>query len=664
MPKEHVNMRKLKNAAGIASIVAIVAIAAPLATTNPSDNAQAQTDSGICGRNATIQAAILAAIPSTSGCANVTDQQLAAIAGTLDLSDGTLTTQATSDLAGLSGVTALDLSGNDIDFLPSHVFDDLSALKEIDLSGNGMTTLPPDPFHHNHDLEVMDASDNDMTWLQEGIFLNNAALISVDLSDNSISHLSGTEFTNSPNIQKINLENNSLPGLNVGMFEGISNLSELKLAGNAGAPFTFDVRAFDLGDNAIEVLIGGGPAPFGVTASLSATNGNLSADSVSIPAGTSASAVLTVTRDGDHPATGTVSNAAFTNGTRTGVQISNGTPLAVAIDGEPRGICSRTREIQDAIMAQLGSVHCALVTDSQLSTITRPLAVVETGLTNLRTGDLAGLTGVRDLYLYGNELSELPENLFKDSGSFDRVLLQNNPGADFELTVNIESRENNQIVAVIREGTPFHTTMELSAIGGTLSERFIHVGPGSSQSDPVTTYASEADTPVVVTVESVEFRDWGLLAYSYYDAFVVKAGQHLDGTTTSGSAIPTRSGASAQSQPVATPEPTPEPEAPTVQEPTEPPSTPTNLTAAVNDDGSITLSWDTPDDDTITGYEILRRRPTEGERRLTTYVANTDTTDTTYTDANVTSGVRHVYRVKAINAAGVGPQSNYVRIEP
>ena len=145
------------------------------------------------------------------------------------------------------------------------------------------------------------------------------------------------------------------------------------------------------------------------------------------------------------------------------------------------------------------------------------------------------------------------------------------------------------------------------------------------------------------------------------NAFVVKAGQHLDGTTTSGSATPTRSGASAQSQPVATSEPTPEPEAPTVQEPTEPPSTPTNLTAAVNDDGSITLSWDTPDDDTITGYEILRRRPTEGERRLTTYVANTDTT---YTDANVTSGVRHVYRVKAINTAGVGPQSNYVQVQP
>ena len=34
------------------------------------------------------------------------------------------------------------------------------------------------------------------------------------------------------------------------------------------------------------------------------------------------------------------------------------------------------------------------------------------------------------------------------------------------------------------------------------------------------------------------------------------------------------------------------------------------------------------------------------------------------TDMNVTAGIRHVYRVKAINAAGAGPQSNYFLVEP
>ena len=99
-------------------------------------------------------------------------------------------------------------------------------------------------------------------------------------------------------------------------------------------------------------------------------------------------------------------------------------------------------------------------------------------------------------------------------------------------------------------------------------------------------------------------------------------------------------------------------------EPTEPPAAPTNLTAVVNDDGTVTLSWDTPDDDTVTGYKILRRRPTIGEAKLLVYVADTGGTATTFTDTDVRAEVRHVYRVKAINTAGLGKWSNYVRVEP
>ena len=48
----------------------------------------------------------------------------------------------------------------------------------------------------------------------------------------------------------------------------------------------------------------------------------------------------------------------------------------------------------------------------------------------------------------------------------------------------------------------------------------------------------------------------------------------------------------------------------------------------------------------MTGYVILRRRPTEGENELSVYVADTDSTATTYTDTDVTPGIQHVYRVK------------------
>ena len=99
-------------------------------------------------------------------------------------------------------------------------------------------------------------------------------------------------------------------------------------------------------------------------------------------------------------------------------------------------------------------------------------------------------------------------------------------------------------------------------------------------------------------------------------------------------------------------------------EPTGPPPAPQNLTAVVNGDGQIVLSWEAPGDDSITGYQILRRRPTEGEDTLLVYVADTESTATTYTDTNVTQGVQHAYRVKAINAVGLSRQSNFVNVTP
>ena len=98
--------------------------------------------------------------------------------------------------------------------------------------------------------------------------------------------------------------------------------------------------------------------------------------------------------------------------------------------------------------------------------------------------------------------------------------------------------------------------------------------------------------------------------------------------------------------------------------PREPPPAPENLTATVNPDGSVTLTWDNPQDDSITGYQVLRRRPQEGEDRLLVHVENTGNTGTSYTDTDVTPGVRHVYRVKAINGAGLSQRSNYVRVTP
>ena len=98
--------------------------------------------------------------------------------------------------------------------------------------------------------------------------------------------------------------------------------------------------------------------------------------------------------------------------------------------------------------------------------------------------------------------------------------------------------------------------------------------------------------------------------------------------------------------------------------PTEPAGRPRNLTGTANADGTVTLSWDAPNDDSVTGYQILRRRPREGESTLLVHVNDTGSTATEYTDTDVTHDVLHTYRVKAINAVGLSRQSNFVGVTP
>ena len=97
--------------------------------------------------------------------------------------------------------------------------------------------------------------------------------------------------------------------------------------------------------------------------------------------------------------------------------------------------------------------------------------------------------------------------------------------------------------------------------------------------------------------------------------------------------------------------------------PTEPPPAPTSLTGTVNDDGSITITWTAPDDDSVTGYQILRRRPQWGETELEVYVDDTGSRETSYRDTTTAEYTRYIYRVRARNSAGLSEWSNFVRLE-
>ena len=94
-------------------------------------------------------------------------------------------------------------------------------------------------------------------------------------------------------------------------------------------------------------------------------------------------------------------------------------------------------------------------------------------------------------------------------------------------------------------------------------------------------------------------------------------------------------------------------------QPQEPPAKPTGLTGTVSHD-AVSLSWDNPGDESVTGYQILRRdKALHAGGEFLVHVDDTGSASLAYVDEDVTPNARYVYRVKARNAAGLSERSEW-----
>ena len=106
-----------------------------------------------------------------------------------------------------------------------------------------------------------------------------------------------------------------------------------------------------------------------------------------------------------------------------------------------------------------------------------------------------------------------------------------------------------------------------------------------------------------------------------------------------------------------------EPQEAEEEQATERPAKPTGLSAEATHD-TVVLTWDNPNDDTITGYMILRRnRKTSASGEFRELASDTGTAATIYTDDTVVAGTTYTYRIKAINAAGPSERSRWFHID-
>ena len=93
------------------------------------------------------------------------------------------------------------------------------------------------------------------------------------------------------------------------------------------------------------------------------------------------------------------------------------------------------------------------------------------------------------------------------------------------------------------------------------------------------------------------------------------------------------------------------------------PDKPTGLTAETVAHDTVTLTWDDPQDDTITGYAVVRWTLGYNSSGIVTIAADTGTADPSYTDETVQPRSEYLYNIKAINAQGESEKSEPLRVK-
>lgn len=152
--------RRMQSVLMMAAAALLAAVAACSDQVPPEQTVEsaAGPTAGICARAPEVREALLEAIDGAEHCSDVSDEHLAAIEGTLDLSGLQLAAISADDLGGLDRLRRLDLSGNRIGRLPDHLFSRLPGLCEVDLEDN-----PGAPFVYS--LQLLETFSSDVRHL-------------------------------------------------------------------------------------------------------------------------------------------------------------------------------------------------------------------------------------------------------------------------------------------------------------------------------------------------------------------------------------------------------------------------------------------------------------------------------------------------------------------
>lgn len=155
---------------------------------------------------------------------------------TLDLSRNQVQNLSRETLGFHTGFHRLNLHANKIHFIQPGLFKDMPDLKVLDLSRNHLNVFAVSKVNVGplSALKSLDLSGNGFyTGMSDYFLADSPSLESVSLSDNSITKVTQDTFKGSLSLKKISLHNNVILEIEDGAFDSLQNLTELDLSKNS-----------------------------------------------------------------------------------------------------------------------------------------------------------------------------------------------------------------------------------------------------------------------------------------------------------------------------------------------------------------------------------------------------------------------------------------------
>ncbi|XP_013382062.1 platelet glycoprotein V-like [Lingula anatina] len=135
------------------------------------------------------------------------------------------------DLQGYPDLTFLEMSINNISYLPLGLFNYSSFLVDLRISYNPLndTGIPPGVFEGLRRLQFLDLRSDSLTSIPRGL---PQSITNLDLGYNSIRRLFAREFPNLPKLVNLLLNSNQIELIDPGTFDGMNSLLRLNLINN------------------------------------------------------------------------------------------------------------------------------------------------------------------------------------------------------------------------------------------------------------------------------------------------------------------------------------------------------------------------------------------------------------------------------------------------